>query len=127
MSCSENRYNLKMWQGATFGMTITVKYANNAVQNLTGYSARMQMRLSHDNSTVAESLTSSNGEIVIVPAEGNLIFELAATRTANIPVVLFNEYPPKTSYVYDLELQDTSNKVSKLLYGIVDVYGEVTR
>jgi len=116
-----------MWQGATFGMTITVKYANNAVQNLTGYSARMQMRLSHDNSTVAESLTSSNGEIVIVPAEGNLIFELAATRTANIPVVLFNEYPPKTSYVYDLELQDTSNKVSKLLYGIVDVYGEVTR
>jgi len=127
MSYSENRHNLKMWQGATFGMTITVKYANNAVQNLTGYSARMQMRLSHDNPTAAESLTSSNGEIVIVPAEGNLILELAATRTANIHVDLSNEYPPKTSYVYDLELQDTNSKVSKLLYGIVDVYGEVTR
>lgn len=127
MSAIDNKHNIEMWQGATFGMTITVKQANNAVQNLTGYTARMQIRTAYDAGAITESLTTSNGEITIVPAEGNLVFELAATRTANIPVVLNNGVPPKTSYVYDLELIDSSNRVSKLLYGIVDVYGEVTR
>lgn len=123
----DNKYNLEMWQGATFGMTITVKHANNTVQNLTGYSARMQMRTSYDAAAATESLTSSNGEIVITAAEGNVSLELAATRTANIPVDLTNGSPPKTTYVYDLELIDGGGKVSKLLFGDIDVYGEVTR
>ena len=46
-----NKYNLEMWQGATFAMTITVKDANNAVQNLTNYTARMQLRTSHAQGT----------------------------------------------------------------------------
>ena len=127
MSVLDNKYNLEMWQGATFGMTITVKHANNTVQNLTSYTARMQLRTSYDAAAATESLTTSNGEIVITAAEGNLSLELASTRTANIPVVLTNGKPPKTTYVYDLELIDGDGKVSKLLYGDVDVYGEVTR
>lgn len=127
MSVLDNKYNLEMWQGATFGMTITVKHANNTVQNLTSYTARMQLRTSYDAASATESLTTSNGEIVITAAEGNLSLELASTRTANIPVVLTNGKPPKTTYVYDLELIDGDGKVSKLLYGDVDVYGEVTR
>ncbi len=124
---TNNRYNLEMWQGATFTMTITVKDSAGNVQNLTGYSARMQMRTSYDAASATESLTSSNGEITITAAEGNLAFQLAATRTANIPVDLTNGKPPKTVYVYDLELVDNANTVSKLLYGDVNVYGEVTR
>jgi hypothetical protein len=125
---STNKYNLEMWQGATFGLTITVKDAEGATQNLTNYSARMQLRSDYTSGSVSESLTSSNGEISIVPAEGNLIFELSATRTANIHVDLSNGKPPKTVYVYDLELVDNSTGVvSKLLYGDVNVYGEVTR
>jgi hypothetical protein len=42
-------------------------------------------------------------------------------------VDLSNGKPPKSMYVYDLELIDGSNNVSKLLYGDVTVYGEVTR
>ena len=122
-----NKYNLEMWQGATFAMTITVKDANSNVQNLTSYTARMQMRTSYDAAAATVSLTTSNGEISIVGAEGNLILTLAATRTANIPVDLTNGKPPKTTYVYDLELIDGANNVSKLLYGDVNVYGEVTR
>ena len=38
-----------------------------------------------------------------------------------------NGKPPKTTYVYDLELIDGDGRVSKLLYGDVNVYGEVTR
>ena len=124
---TNNKYNLEMWQGATFTMTITVKDSAGNVQNLTGYSARMQMRTSYDAASATESLTTSNGEISITAAEGNLAFQLEATRTAAIPVDLTNGKPPKTVYVYDLELVDNANTVSKLLYGDVNVYGEVTR
>ena len=116
-----------MWQGATFGLVITVKDANNEVQNLTSYSARMQLRSSYTSGTVTETLTSANGEITITAADGNVALQLDATRTANITVDMANGKPPKSMYVYDLELIDGSNNVSKLLYGDVTVYGEVTR
>lgn len=122
-----NKYNLTMWQGATFGLSITVKDASGAVQNLTNYTARMQMRTSYDSNTITESLTTSNGEIAINGAAGNVTLELAATRTANISVDMTNGKPPRSTFVYDLELIDSSSKVSKLLYGDVTVYGEVTR
>ena len=125
---TNNKYNLEMWQGATFSMTVTVKDANANVQNLSGYTARMQIRTSYGAGSATESLTTSNGEITITAAEGNVALELAATRTANIPVDLNSDgKPPKRVYVYDLELVDGNGKVSKLLYGDVNVYAEVTR
>jgi len=116
-----------MWQGATFAMTITVKDSTANVQNLSGYTARMQIRTSYAAGSATESLTTSNGEITITAAEGNVALELAASRTANIAVDYNNGKPPKTTYVYDLELIDNGGRVSKLLYGDVNVYGEVTR
>ena len=128
MSCeSDNKYNLIMYQGSTFGLSITVKDANNAVQNLTSYTARMQIRQDYTSGTATETLTSANGEIIITAATGNVSIELAASRTANISVDMSNGKPPKSLYVYDLELVDSASKVSKLLYGDVTVYGEVTR
>ena len=128
MSCeSDNKYNLIMYQGSTFGLSITVKDANNAAQNLTSYTARMQIRQDYTSGTATETLTSANGEITITAATGNVSIELAASRTANISVDMSNGKPPKSLYVYDLELVDSASKVSKLLYGDVTVYGEVTR
>lgn len=129
MSCEidSNKYNLTMWQGATFGLSITVKDANNQIQNLTSYSARMQLRPAYNSGTITETLTTANGEISIIPSTGDVLLQLDATRTANIKVDLSNGKPPKSSYVYDLELIDQNNNVSKLLYGDVIVYGEVTR
>ena len=129
MTCIDaNRYNINIWQGATFGLTITVKDAAGNVSNLTNYTARMQIREAYDSASATESLTTANGEITITGAEGNVAIELAATRTANIFVDLTGPgKPPKKIYVYDLELIDTSNVVSKLLYGDALVYAEVTR
>ena len=117
-----------MWQGSTFGMNVSVQYANGSVQNLTGYSARMQVRSSYDSGTVTESLTSANGEISINGTTGTLTLTLPAIRTKDIYVDLNDSSkPPKTKYVYDLELIDNANTVTKLLYGDLSVYGEVTR
>jgi hypothetical protein len=115
-----------MWQGATFGLTITVQDSTGANQDLTGYTARMQMRSAYNSGAAAETLTTANGEISI--ANSNVSITLVATRTANIYVDLnSSSKPPRTMYVYDLELIDNANTVSKLLYGEVTVYGEVTR
>lgn len=124
----DNRYNITMWQGSTFNLVITVQDADGNAQNLTSYSARMQIRPSYDSGIVTESLSTANGEITITAANGNVALALSATRTANIYVdPLGSTKPPKTTYVYDLELIDNANTVTKLLYGDVIVLAEVTR
>lgn len=124
----DNRYNITMWQGSTFNLVITVQDADGNAQNLTSYSARMQIRPSYDSGAITESLTTANGEITITAANGNVALALSATRTANIYVdPLGSTKPPKTTYVYDLELIDNANTVTKLLYGDVIVLAEVTR
>ena len=126
MDCGSNKYNLTMWQGATFGLTLQLQDADGNTQNLSGYSARMQMRSAYNSGVAAETLTTANGEISI--SGSNLSITLAATRTANLYVDLnSSSKPPRTMYVYDLELVDNANTVSKLLYGDVIVYGEVTK
>lgn len=128
MGIEANRYNLTMWQGATFGLTITVQDTTGNVSNIAGYTARMQIREAYDSPTATETLSTANGEITITGAEGNVAIQLAATRTANIFVDLTaSGRPPKKTYCYDLELTDTANVVSKLLYGDVVVYAEVTK
>ncbi len=128
MAIDANKYNLTIWQGGTFGLTITVKDVAGNVSNIAGYTARMQIREAYDSPTASETLTTANGEITITGAEGNVAIQLAASRTANLSVDLTGPgRPPKKTYVYDLELIDTSNVVSKLLYGDAVVYAEVTR
>ncbi len=128
MSAADSRHNITIWQGGTFGLTVVVKDANNAVRDLTGHTARMQIRSSYSSSSVTESLTTSNGEITVNATAGSLTLTLTAARTANITVDLnSSSKPPKSMYVYDLELLNASNAVTKLLWGDVTVYGEVTR
>lgn len=130
MSCDTKnmRYDLSMWQGSTFGLSINVKDSTDANINLTSYSANMQIREAYDSANATETLSTANGEISFDVANGVIAVELAAERTANIYVDLAgSSRPPKNTYVYDFELSDANNKVTKLLFGSVDVYGEVTR
>ena len=138
MSLLSNKYDISMWQGSTFGLTVTVKDANNVAKNIATDSLRMQIRSTYDATSPEETLTTANGEITITDgANGTFHIELSAARTANIDVDLSNLVTvklsesstvkiPKQNYVYDLELI-TANDTTKILYGGVAVYGEVTR
>lgn len=138
MSLLSNKYDISMWQGSTFGMTVQVLDSNNVSQNIASDSLRMQIRSSYDAANAEETLTTSNGEITITDgANGTFHVELSAPRTANLDVdlstlvsVKLSETStvkiPRQNYVYDLELI-TANSVTKILYGTVYVYGEVTR
>lgn len=138
-SLLSNKYNINIQQGSTFGFTVSVNHANNTPKNIANNSARMQIRQSYDATEAEETLTTETGEIVITDAaNGTMQIELSAARTANIEVDLSNLATvrlsesqtvriPRNIYVYDLELIDESNNVTKILYGDAVVYGEVTR
>ena len=91
------------------------------------FRSAMQIRPSYPSSTITESLSTANGEISINAITSTISLSLSAARTSAIKVDLDVGIPPRTRYVYDLELTDAANTVSKLMYGEVIVYGEVTR
>lgn len=108
--------NLTLAQGSTWSVTLTYKDANGAAINLTGYSAAMQVRASHDASSAVLSLTSGAG-LTLGGAAGTITISVAAATTATIEA---------GTYVYDLELT-TGSTVTRLVEGSLTVTPEVTR
>ena len=108
------KHNFTIEQGSTFNREITVQ-ENSQALNLTGYSARMQMRSTHDSSTIALTITAS----VANPAnQGKINLTAAATATAAVEEGI---------YVYDLEIESSAGNVTRILEGQVTVTPEVTR
>lgn len=120
-----NRNDLDFQQGETFQLKLNIQNANNWPVNLSSYSAVMQIRSSYDSNTILESLSTTNGEITVV---NNYTYQLKlpATRTANVSTKGALGYPPKVTYVYDMSI--TSNNITtKIMFGQVNFYSQVTR
>ncbi len=111
-------YNLTIEQGATFTATVTWSDAANALVNLTGYTARMQLRATLASATPAIELTNANGRIVLGGAAGTIDLTIAAADTALLGA---------GSYVYDLELVSATGVVTRLIQGTATSVAEVTR
>ena len=107
------KYNFTLEQGTTFNREITVQESGSAM-NLTGYTPRMQMRSTHDSSTIALTFTAT----VSNAAQGKI--QLSATDSATAAV-------EEGIYVYDLEIESSSSGVTRLMEGKVTVTPEVTR
>ena len=89
-----------------------------APKTLTSWIARMDIRENLDDTTTLVSLTSVGGDIVINTTTAQITITITATVTAALD---FDEG------VYDLELEDDSGNVTRLLYGDVAFNKEVTR
>lgn len=106
-------------KGATFKYTLIWKDAQGAPINLAGYSARMQARTTKSAITYIFSLTSAvNGGIVLTPADGRIDITISAATTTIIQ---------DSAGVYDLELQDSTGVVTRLIEGTVTFSDEVTK
>lgn len=124
----ENKYDINIQQGSSYDLMLVVKDANGDPKDLSNHSARMQVRTSYGSSTPVVDVSTANGGITINSSEGAILIQIPAANTANIKVDLTKSAkPPYSVYVYDLELTDSLGKISKLIYGDVTVYGEVTR
>ena len=111
--------NITIYQGASWDLALTWKVGDPAtLVNLTGYTARMQIRSKTSAGAVAEALTTANGKIALGGALGTITMTLSAADTAAINA---------GRYVYDLELVSSSGYVTRLVEGQCIVSPEVTR
>ena len=112
---SGNNYNITADQGSTFVLTFDIA-TDGDLWDLTGYSARMQVRASISSTSTLLSLTSPSD--ITLTSTGRVTVTVSATDMANVPAGQF---------VYDLELVSPSGFVEKPLKGVFTVIGEVTR
>ena|SRR6056300_637961 len=107
-------YNIVIEQGATFVLNVTIK-EDGEPKNISGYSARAQMRPTRTSTTLTATFTCT----ISTPSTGAILMELDPSTTAAIA---------DGRYYYDLEIYTSGDAiVSRLLQGEVTVSPEVTR
>lgn len=116
------KLDMEIVQGATFLVNLEWQTATNTPIDLSGYSARMQIRSEHSSSNVLIELTTANGRIALnTPTTGGIQLKITAADAEAISW---------SSGVYDLELIHTvgaEQVVDNILYGNVTVRKNVTR
>ena len=112
--------DLDVYKGSTFVKIIQWKTGTTRVAvNLTGCTARMQIRKAVNDTAIMDTLTTENGKIEIhEPLEGKLKIIIAAEVST---LYAF------TSAVYDLEIIFTDSSIVRIIEGCVTAAPEVTR
>lgn len=107
-----SKANLVVDQGATYNTTLTLTDENGAPLELAEVTAASQIRKSYSSSLAAEFSTSIN------VASGEVTLSLTANQTGNLVA---------GRYVYDVELTDANNQITRIVEGVVTVTPQVTR
>jgi len=125
---SAGRYDITLEQGATFDLPLRYRTPAGVAVNLTGYSAKMQVREAPASALFVEfnSSLTANGFIWLTGsaenredgANGNLRIFMTAANSAALP---------RFAGRYDLELRDGAGYVTRLLEGQFRVEPEITR
>lgn len=117
-------YTFTLYQGQTWQNILALKDSAGVAQNLTGYTARMQIRESLDATTPVLELTTENGRLTITPLTGQIAILVPATVMAALDLDFETQ-----SWVYDLEIvsSDVTPLVTRIMQGAVIVVPEVTR
>ena len=121
-------YNFTCEQGSTFTRLIELEEPNLAVDptggtfspvDISGYTARMQIRRTLESTSPMISLTTENNRLVVNPGDeaNQILINLSDAETSTLT----------TNGVYDLEIESPDGVVSRILQGAVTVSLEVTR
>jgi hypothetical protein len=114
---ASSTYDITAEQGANYAASLTYRDSSNVLVNLTGYTARMQVRKTIGSTTPYLSLTNASG-ITLGGAAGTVAIAISAATLSAIP---------SGNYVYDLELISGAGAVVRLISGDFVVSGEVSR
>jgi hypothetical protein len=105
--------NLTVDQGSSFESTIDITDSENNPVNLTGYTFRGQIRKTYASTTsVSFTITS------ISPTSGSIKLVLSAEQTSGIKA---------GRYLYDVEIISSTNIVTRVIEGQIEVTPRVTR
>ena len=109
--------NFEVDQNATFSFVVEYKDENDNAIDLSGASAKMQVRDTKGGSKLAVTLTSPSGGITIDGPNGKLTVKMTPTQTSKI-------FYPKSSY--DVMVIDSNGNKIKLLEGFMTLSRSVT-
>jgi len=109
-------YNFTCEQGSTFSRDIEVTNFDDTVRDLSGFTARMQVRRDIEASSALVELTTENGRIQITPSTGTVGLTISAADTAALT----------QGGIYDLELIGSTSIVERLLQGNFNLDANVT-
>lgn len=113
------KLDLIIEKGGKFTKHLEYKDKNKAAIDLTGYTARMQIRKNAQAASFILELTTENGRISITPLTGEIDLLITGADTAGIT--------ERGNAIYDLELVDAGSEPLKFLRGTVSFIEEVTR
>ena len=106
--------NLFIDQGTTFSATIFVTDSNGDSLDLTGFTAKSQIRKTFSSNNFTEFQTS-----IPVPTNGEIILSLDAETSGTLK---------SGRFVYDVKLiNDNTNEISRVVEGQVEVNPQVTK
>jgi hypothetical protein len=100
-------------QGTTFNTVITLDDVDSEPYNLTGFQAKSTMKKSYYSANATANFTVTITDAI----NGSISISLDSANSANISA---------GRYVYDVAIKDTSNNVTRVLEGIVNVLPRVT-
>ena len=112
------QHNFTIEQGATTVKPFIWKSSDGSAINLTGYTARMQVRRNYASADVLLEATTENGRLQIEPSAGRITLVLSAEVTAGLTW---------RNGVYDIEMVSSDGHVTRLLQGEIEISKEVTR
>ncbi len=117
---TSRRHNITIEQGATWRLEVGWEDESGEPIDLSGWTARMQVREDHASDATLVSLSSEHGEGLVVDGPSGVVaIEISASATASLPAPLEG--------CYDLEVEGPGGEVERLLHGCVDIEPEVTR
>lgn len=108
-----DNYDISLYQGQTFSLSLTLKDSLGVPMNLSGYSISSYIKTNYSDTAKLCDLNA----VISNAASGIVTLNIPATTTASLPVNLS---------FYDLEMSDIGGTVTKVLAGKVSVYPEVT-
>lgn len=105
------KQNIVVDQGTSFNTTISMYADDGSVLNLTGYTCSSKIKKSYTSINSISFATSISGN------DGIITLSLTPEQTANVSY---------GRYLYDVELIDSSNNVTRVIEGIVTITPQVT-
>lgn len=111
-------YNFEIEQGTSLEKSVVWKDSTGTPVNLTGFTARLQVRENADSDEVLLELSTANSKIVITPLLGKSTLKFSPVDTSG---------SSWTKGKYDLELTSPAGAVTRIIKGKVTLSKEITR
>lgn len=118
LEAQAGKLNIVIEQGTTFNPVLTYTDENDAAIDLSGYTARMQIRDKRTSANFIHELTTENSGITLGGVAGTITLLITDTDTAAFAF---------KNAVYDLELISGGGIVTRLLNGSVTLSTEATK